>query len=96
MPLLIHNKFYSITNKTPDSSNMGLMPMDMEEAIGLYDHNFIAIMQTPINNTIQKTAIWTYPCLEGRLCQSFWDIYYYNKDTGYHLDLPTYYGNGTE
>ena len=61
-----------------------------------YDKNMIVIMQSPITNSALQTALWTYPCLDGRMCQSFYDVYYYNKETGFDFTLPTYYGNGTE
>lgn len=93
--LFINNGFYAITTETSGSSSpMCLVKMDMEPAINLYDHNSIIIMQSPITQSEKHTALWTYPSLEGRMCQSFWDVYYYNKDTGFNFALPTYYGDG--
>jgi hypothetical protein len=59
-----------------------------------YDKNMIVIMQSPITNSALQTAIWTYPCLDGRMCQSFYDVYYYNTETGFNFAIPTYYGDG--
>ena len=86
------NKFYAISKDSNDKYT--IINMDATEAS--YDENMLVIMQAPITRTEKQTALWTYPCLKGRMCQSFYDIYYYNKDTGYNYDLTTYYGNGTE
>ena len=59
-----------------------------------YDDSSIVIFQAPITKTEKQTALWTYPCLKGRMLQSFFDILYYNKETGFHFDIPTYYGDG--
>ena len=61
-----------------------------------YDDSSIVIMQTPISQSEYRTAIWTYPNLDGRMLYSFYDVFYYNKDTGFDFTVPMYYGNGTE
>lgn len=30
------------------------------------------------------------------MTQSFYDIFYYNKEKGFMKEYPIYYGNGTE
>lgn len=87
-----NGKFYSIN--TVNSNTIRITPQDSSTV--QYDKNMIVIMQCPITKSEKQTALWTYPCLEGRMCQSFYDVYYYNKDTGFNFTLPTYYGNGTE
>lgn len=61
-----------------------------------YDDSSIVVMQTPISKSEYRTAIWTYPNLDGRMLFSFYDAFYYNKDTGFDFAVPMYYGNGTE
>ena len=70
--------------------------LPMDTTVAEYDSNSIVIMQSPITSTEKRTALWTYPNLDGRLCQSFYDVYYYNKESGYYFDPPTYYGDGTK
>lgn len=71
-----------------------ILPMDI--SVAEYDSNSVIIMQSPITESEKRTALWTYPNLDGRLLQSFYDVYYYNKESGYYFDSPTYYGNGTK
>ena len=71
-----------------------LIPQDSTSV--QYDDSSIVIFQAPITKTEKQTALWTYPCLKGRMCQSFFDVYYYNKETGFNFTLPIYYGNGIE
>jgi hypothetical protein len=87
-----NGKFYSIN--TVNSNTIRITPKDSSTV--QYDKNMIVIMQCPITKSEKQTALWTYSCLDGRMCQSFYDVYYYNKDTGFNFTLPTYYGNGTE
>lgn len=61
-----------------------------------YDSNAVLISQAPISRTEYQTALWTYDGLEGRMTQSFYDIFYYNKEKGFMKEYPIYYGNGTE
>lgn len=61
-----------------------------------YDDSSIIVMQTPISKGEYRTAIWTYPNLDGRMLFSFYDVFYYNKDTGFDFTVSMYYGNGTE
>lgn len=61
-----------------------------------YNDSAVLISQAPISRTEHQTALWTYDGLEGRMTQSFYDIFYYNKEKGYMKDYPIYYGNGTE
>ena len=71
------------------------VPMDCDTV--QYDDNMIVIMQSKISCTEKNAAIWTYPPLiEGSFKQSFFDVYYYNKDTGFDFALPIYYGDGTK
>jgi hypothetical protein len=87
------NAFYVI-NRDKSSSRYYSIPMDCNST--QYDKNSIIIMQSPITKSEKQTALWTYSCLEGRMCQSFFDVYYYNKETGFDFTLPIHYGNGTE
>ncbi len=90
-----HNAFYAINRDKGNSSGRYYnIPMDCNTT--QYDNSSIVIMQSPITKSEKQTALWTYPCLEGRMLQSFYDVYYYNKDTGFDFTLPIYYGNGTE
>lgn len=90
-----HNTFYAINrDKSTSSGRYYNIPMDCNTT--QYDNNSIVIMQSPITKSEKQTALWTYPCLDGRMCQSFFDVYYYNKETGIDFSLPMYYGNGTE
>lgn len=85
--------FYGQSKNTSGAyTDMWCLPMETGEV--QYDHNSIVIMQSPITIAPLQTALWTYPCLEGRMCQSFFDVYYYNKDTGFNFTFPTYYGDG--
>lgn len=86
-----NNIFYII-----DYSSSQYKLIVMENTTKQYENNMIIIMQSPITRSEKQTALWTYPCLDGRMCQSFFDVYYYNKETGIDFSLPMYYGNGTE
>ena len=86
-----NNIFYII-----DYSSSQYKLIVMENTTKQYENNMIIIMQSPITRSEKQTALWTYPCLDGRMCQSFFDAYYYNKETGIDFSLPMYYGNGTE
>ncbi len=87
------NAFYAINRDKGNSSGKYYnIPMDCNSV--QYDKNSIIIMQSPITKSEKQTALWTYPCLEGRMCQSFFDVYYYNKDTGFDFTVPMYYGDG--
>lgn len=80
---------------TLSTDGLYVVPMDCDTV--QYDDNMIVIMQSKISCTEKNAAIWTYPPLiEGSFKQSFYDVYYYNKDTGFDFTLPIYYGNGTE
>ena len=70
--------------------------LSMDATVAEFEDSSIIIMQSPITRTEKRTALWTYPNLDGRLCQSFYDVYYYNKESGYYFDPPTYYGDGTK
>ena len=92
---VFHDKDHHFIAITADSAaGKRFVKMDLNTAD--YDHNSIVIMQSPISKTEKQTALWSYPALEGRMCQSFYDVYYYDKDTKYQFNLPTYYGNGNE
>ena len=88
--VLKENTYYAINNVK--GTGIYITPQDSTSAE--YDNNLIIIFQTPITKSEKQTALWTYPCLEGRMCQSFFDVYYYNKETGFNFTLPIYYGNG--
>jgi hypothetical protein len=86
------DQIYMVTG--PSRSEIYIMPMEM---IGKqYDCDCVLISQAPITKTEHQTALWTYEGLRGRMTQSFYDVYYYNKNEGYKLEYPIYYGNGTE
>lgn len=59
-----------------------------------YDSNAVLISQAPISRTEYQTALWTYDGLVGRMTQSFYDVFYYNKEKGFMKDYPIYYGDG--
>ena len=90
------NAFYTFLgdNGTSDMKTTYLLKKDCSTVN--YDKNMLVIMQAPITSSALQTALWTYPCLDGRMCQSFYDVFYYNKETGFNFTLPMYYGNGTE
>lgn len=88
----LQHHFIAVTTNSDKQRRFVSMDTEMVN----YDHNSIIIMQSPITKTEKQAALWTYPNLEGRMCQSFYDVYYYNKDTGFHFNLPTYYGDGTQ
>lgn len=91
--LLAHDSgFYGII-KNNDSK---FLLTSMEISTPSYDDNYIIISQAPINRTAKATALWTHEGISGKLLQSFYDVYYYNKETGFDFTLPMYYGNGTE
>ena len=71
-----------------------IIPMDTKGKE--YDSSAVLISQAPITRTEHQTALWTYDGLEGRMTQSFYDIFYYNKEKGVMKGYPIYYGNGTE
>jgi hypothetical protein len=86
------NKFWCIHG--PSFDEVYLAPM---ETMGkVYHDNAVLISQAPISKTEHQTALWTYDGLEGRMTQSFYDIFYYDKEKGYMKDYPIYYGNGIE
>jgi hypothetical protein len=90
--VLKENTYYAIDKV----KGTGVYITPQDSASAEYDNNLIIIFQTPITKSEKQTALWTYPCLEGRMCQSFFDVYYYNKETGFDFALPMYYGDGTE
>ena len=84
------NKFWCIHG--PSLNEVYLAPM---ETMGkVYHDNAVLISQAPISKTEYQTALWTYDGLVGRMTQSFYDIFYYNKEKGYMKEYPIYYGNG--
>ena len=93
---IIDNKFYVLYGKIVASgvsyNGLVVIPMDCEEKS--YDTNAVIFMQSPITRTEKQASIWTYPFIKGKLKQSFFDVYYYNKEKGYIMDYPTYYGDG--
>lgn len=78
------------------STNSVVSLLKMEVTGKDYDSNAVIISQAPISRTEYQTALWTYDGLVGRMTQSFYDIFYYNKDKGFMKEYPIYYGNGTE
>ena len=89
--------FYAYRGSVPNTSSTGyqqglIVPMDMLSSS--FDVNAVVIAQSSITRSEKCTALWTYPFINGKLKQSFFDVYYYNKDTGFNLTLPTYYGDG--
>ena len=86
--MLDGDKYYALDKR----ANSFIVPQDSDSV--QYDTNSIVIFQTPLSKTEKQTAIWTYPNLKGRMLFSFYDIYYYNKETGFDFTLPMYYGDG--
>jgi hypothetical protein len=68
-------------------------PMAMTS--GEYDNNSVILSQAPIQKSFIQTQLWDI-VLQNRLLYSFYDAYYYNKENGFAIGVPTYYGNGTE
>lgn len=60
-----------------------------------YENNSVIISQAPCVKTEKRTQLWDI-VFNNRLLYSFYDAYYYNKEDGFILNIPTYYGNGTE
>ena len=58
-----------------------------------YDNNSLLIVQSRIRHSILETQLWNNIC-KGRFLYSFYDVYYYNTETGINKDIPTYYGDG--
>lgn len=90
--LYYNNQFYCVHG--PSSGELYLAPMSTTGKV--YNDNAVLISQAPISKTEHQTALWTYDGLEGRMTQSFYDIFYYNKEKGFMKEYPIYYGNGTE
>ena len=88
--------FYGFIGRNGTSSFKELICVPMNIITPVYDNNFIVIYQSPIDRTMKQTPLWSYSGLEGRLCQSFYNVYYYNKETGFDFTLPMYYGDGTK
>lgn len=88
-----NNQFYGFVSVT-GTAPVYLVPLAVQGKD--YDCSAVIISQAPITRTEYQTALWTYEGLEGRMTQSFFDIFYYNKEKGYMKDYPIYYGNGTE
>ena len=88
--LYYNNQFYCVHG--PSSGELYLAPMSTTGKV--YNDNAVLISQAPISKTEHQTALWTYDGLVGRMTQSFYDIFYYNKEKGYMKEYPIYYGNG--
>jgi hypothetical protein len=91
--LIAHDSgFYGII-KNNDSK---FLLTSMEISTPSYDDNYIIISQAPINRTAKATALWTHEGISGTLLQSFYDVYYYNKETGFDFASSMYYGDGSK
>lgn len=76
-------------------SNWELYETYMPMTSDTYDDNIVIITQAPVRNTECRTQILDN-VFGGRFLYSFYDVYYYNTETGLNNGLPTYYGNGNE
>lgn len=69
--------------------NIIKMPLQSKE----YDSNAVLISQAPMRKSPCQTQLWDNFFL-NRFLYSFYDVYYYNTETGIDNSLPTYYGDG--
>jgi hypothetical protein len=74
-------------------SNWELYETYMPMTSDTYDDNVVIITQAPVRNTECRTQILD-DVFGGRFLYSFYDVYYYNTETGLNNSLPTYYGDG--
>ena len=58
-----------------------------------YDNNSLLIIQSRLRHSMLETQLWNNIC-KGRFLYSFYDVYYYNTETGINKEIPTYYGDG--
>ena len=89
--VVYNDEIYGLTGS--DSKLMYWTPMAMTS--GEYDNDSIILTQAPIQKSFIQTQLWDI-VLQNRLLYSFYDAYYYNKENGFAIGIPTYYGNGTE
>lgn len=74
-------------------SNWELYETYMPMTSDTYDDNVVIITQAPVRNTECRTQILD-DVFGGRFLYSFYDVYYYNTETGLNNSLSTYYGDG--
>ena len=86
-----NNQFYGLVSVT-GTAPVYLLPLSVKGKD--YDSSAVVISQAPISRTEYQTALWTYDGLVGRMTQSFYDVFYYNKEKGFMKEYPIYYGDG--